>query len=221
MILSFGTDKKIYIYENDNNYKRIQSHDFNDSDWINNVEIEKYSNNKKILLNVCTNNQIYLIKINLNENSPFSIEDSEKCYCSFFSINNDFVLIQNNKVSMQKPYNKSKYNQILKGYYKNGITINKTIFAITSNRIINGGEDKISFYNTNLKQFCKEIKGYSFILSSTGLYLLSKNNEKNILLCACKKYLKRNSNEIESLNCIIHEKASSILVIKTKLRGLR
>ena len=124
-----------------------------------------------------------------------------------FKISDDkFILIQKDEIFLcNLSFNSiigSNFLPILEEYYREGIVINKNIFAITSNRIITGGDDKISFYNNNTKKIFKEIKGYSFILTSTGLCLMSfnNNNENNLLLCACKKYLKNQKNGILLIN---------------------
>ena len=76
-------------------------------------------------------------------------------------------------------YLSNKSIVIAKGHYREGILIDEKIFAITSNRAITGGEDKISFCSINNNKICKKIKDYSFILSSTGLCLMSMNDNKN------------------------------------------
>ena len=126
---------------------------------------------------------------------------------SFFKVKNVnnqnnslYFLCQENKVSLVN-YALSKiiekdYYTILKGYYKEGIQINKILSAFTSNKIINNGKDKITFYNSNTNKHI-DIENNSFILSTTGLCLMPVDNKNNnILLCACKKYIKGQKNGI-------------------------
>ena len=89
-----------------------------------------------------------------------------------------------------------------------GIKINKNIIAFTSNKIISNGDDKILFYNINLKIFYNNINisGYSFNISQNNLSIIPREEKKSnnkILLCACKKYIK--------------EQKNGILIIKLKL----
>ena len=196
-LLSFGFDKKIYIYTNNECDKKKE---YKCSDWINNIEISKIITDKnKMNPIICTKSSL----IYMNNNFHISAKNSN----FLFTINDDkFILIKKDTVFLCKlSFNNitaSTFSPILEGYYREGIVINKKIFAITSNRIITGGEDKISFYKINNNKIFKEIKGYSFILTSTGLCLMSfnNNNENNLLLCACKKYLKNQKNGILLIN---------------------
>ena len=77
--------------------------------------------------------------------------------------------------------------------------MNDNIFALTSNRVISSGEDKLILYNTLTRLIMHEICGYSFIFSSNGLSIINKN-ENTTLLCACKKYLKGQKNGILIVN---------------------
>ena len=79
-----------------------------------------------------------------------------------------------------------------------GIKINNYIYALTSNKIVKKGKDKIIFYNISSKIIIKEIDNYSFVLYPNNLTLITPNNKNNnkILLCACKKYIKSQKNGI-------------------------
>ena len=63
--------------------------------------------------------------------------------------------------------------------------------AITSNINIEGGEDKIIFYNPCTGKIINEIEGYYFINSMDGLNILTCGSgsgaPKKMLLCSCKK----------------------------------
>ena len=197
-IISFGGDKKLYIYEINNSYKIKEQ---KCSDYIKNIVVNESDKNNNFPI-ICTKNIFNIIKEDIN--IPYSYNnEKENNFIFLFNINDKFVLIQNNNVSLLKlsfnNFVKSECISILEGHYREGIAINKNIFAITSNRILSGGEDKISFYNMNSRHFFREINGYSFILSSTGLCLMSvndKNNNNKLLFCACKKYLKNQKNGI-------------------------
>ena len=93
------------------------------------------------------------------------------------------------------------FTEIYKKSYIGAIHINDNYSALTSNKVLSNGEDKMIIYSFKAKTFI-EIKEYSFILSKNNLSLIpipDKYNEtKNdkLLLCACKKYLKSQKNGI-------------------------
>ena len=203
ILLSFGGDKKVYFYEKMDNSKIKE---YNCSDWINNIDLvktpDKYNENPII----CTNKCYDIIKS--DKMNPYYFNQLETNLNFSFKINNDkYILIEHGKVSSLTPsFNniiQTQYYHLLDGYYRQGIAIDKNIYAITSNRVIEGGDDKICFFNINSKKLFIEIKGYSFILSPSGLFLISmnnnnhnKNDENKLLLCACKKYLRNQKNGI-------------------------
>ena len=203
-ILSYGGDSSIFIY--DNALKKIQ--EINCKDWINSIEYLETKNSVKFNI-VIGNKELFFIKNYFNKKEEIiKFKESKIKLNSFFKSKNEnnqnnclYFLCQENKVSSLN-YALSKiieneYIKILDGYYKEGIQINKSLFAFTSNKIAFGGKDKITFYNSNTNK-CVEIKNNSFILTTTGLCLMSidKNNNNNILLCACKKYIKGQKNGI-------------------------
>ncbi len=109
-----------------------------------------------------------------------------------------FILIEphlNNTIpTLTKIYNK---------LYIGGIKINKNLVALTSNSISSNGEDKLLLYNLETKEINILLEGYSFILSQNNLSLINipdsskKDYECNeIILCACKKYKKKQNNGI-------------------------
>ena len=63
------------------------------------------------------------------------------------------------------------------------IQINENLIALTSNKILPRGEDKLVIFNLENPEILKEIKDKSFIASSNGLAILipeyiSKEEEK-------------------------------------------
>ena len=122
------------------------------------------------------------------KNNNYIICGKNEVYLMIFSLNN-FLDIEKNLI-----YKKS---------YRGGIKINNEIIALTSNRILSNGENKLIFYNINLKKIIFEIVGYSFTLSQNNLSLINiMSNDNNIerakivLLCACKKYNNNQNNGI-------------------------
>ena len=82
--------------------------------------------------------------------------------------------------------------------YRGGIKINDYIIAITSNRILSKGENKLIFFEKNNKNFLSdiEVEDYSFILSENNCALMKipKQEHSKLLLIACKKYVKNDKN---------------------------
>ena len=93
----------------------------------------------------------------------------------------------------------SKFD-LKKKSYRGGIQITDEIAAITSNRLLSKGENKLIFFNSVSKTFINEIevKNYSFTISENNCSLMSIPKYENckILLVACKKYLKNDKNGI-------------------------
>ena len=198
-ILNVG-NKNIYIFKSeDEKQAKIDTIE----DRI--LNFEKYNDDKVIL---CTKNKIFFYKLqekpeeilkklkDKNLNFMFKIDDKD----------NSYALCHKDKVSIIK-YLKEKYEErnhtiISNDYYREGISINKDIFALVSNSIISRGKDILTIYDIKKKKDIKMFKG-SFIFSSTGLKtLLYKNKNKSdnkselFLLCACKKYIKGQKNGI-------------------------
>ena len=88
----------------------------------------------------------------------------------------------------------------MKKAYRGGIKIANHIFAITSNRILSKGENKLKFFEKNNKNFLNdiEVENYSFILSENNCALMEipKQEKSKLLLVACKKYVKNDNNGI-------------------------
>ena len=87
--------------------------------------------------------------------------------------------------------------------YKGGIRINENLVALTSNKILSNGEDKLIIYNINTKKKIIDIENYSFALSQNNLSLINipesfekYYENKKLIICACKKYLSSQKNGI-------------------------
>ena len=94
--------------------------------------------------------------------------------------------------------------------FKNGIKIDDNYIVLTSNSILSKGEDKLFIYDIKKNSFIKEkeIDG-SFISEMNGLNLMDikvkENQNKKILLCACKKYFTEQKNGIMVIDAEIKE----------------
>jgi len=107
----------------------------------------------------------------------------------------------------------STYTLNNKSPFIDGINIDNNTLALICNSIIPFGEDKLIFYNCSIYGIKKEISGYSFRISSNCLSLIE--NEKDgkkikILLCACKKYTKKQKNGILLVNLSNFDKNEEI-----------
>jgi hypothetical protein len=87
--------------------------------------------------------------------------------------------------------------------YKGGIRINENLVALTSNKVLTKGEDKLIIYNINTKKKIIDIENYSFALSQNNLSLINipesfekYYENKKLIICACKKYLSSQKNGI-------------------------
>ena len=92
--------------------------------------------------------------------------------------------------------------------FKGGIKINEKYLALTSNRILPKGEDLLIFYDINDKKIIKTKNKieFSFIIGVNGLNLMKIGKEKKeILLCACKKYISSQKNGILIIDPEIEE----------------
>ena len=91
-------------------------------------------------------------------------------------------------------YNKNKRS------YRSGIRINKNYIALSSNKILPNGDNILAFYDIKEKKIIKEIEG-SFANRTNALCLFkiteeNSSKERDILLCACKKYMSEDKNGI-------------------------
>ena len=157
----------------------------------------------------CNNTNISLLTINEAKLEPkkkkFNSYDIHSNACIEIKNNNHIICSNKGLYQITDMFSKiifTKSTLINKEVFINGIKINKTV-ALTSNNILKGGENKISFYNFLKKKIVKEIKGYSFATSPNGLTLMpgeGSSSESRTLLCACKKIKKCQKNGILIVN---------------------
>ena len=86
--------------------------------------------------------------------------------------------------------------------FKSGIKLNENIVALTSNKVVPGGSDKLIFYNVKSKNNI-EIENYSFNINEHNMSLITygkKDSNEKILICACKKYYPYQKNGILLIN---------------------
>ena len=146
-----------------------------------------------------------------------------KNYCSFFTDKNRVIIIPKNKiVFLNKPdgnyilfyengiyYTSNNFNPISNDKIclrlsemacRGGIKINDNFIAITSNRILSKGKNKLIFFNLISQKFMEEfeIENYSFTLSENNCSIMKipKHENSKLLFAACKKYFKDDKNGI-------------------------
>ena len=184
------------------------------NNWINNIE-EGFENDKNMII-FCFDDDLRTLKVSdAITTKDYEDNSNKKYYNSLFKVEKDkaknfFLLCQKDKVcsvyySISRIMNNCPSGNIINEKYptnyKEGIYIDKTFCALTSNRIIDGGKDKMIFFNYKNYKIIKKFEGYSFILSTTGLCLMNtKDDSDKILLCACKKYIKGQKNGILLIN---------------------
>ena len=147
---------------------------------------------------------------NFGQDSNINFE-TKYCCRNLFSLENGIYLIcdesqiyygtntfKKNNFSNSNSFELNKQNS-----YRGGIKINddkEEIIAITSNRILSKGENKLIFLSSNSKIFLRdiEVENYSFILSENNCALMKipKQEKSKLLLVACKKYIKDDKNGI-------------------------
>ena len=100
----------------------------------------------------------------------------------------------------------SKYQKFKdKRNYRGGIQLNNNLIALTSNKVYPNGQDIIIFYDIRNKKIINKCPGYSFVNNINGLVFIQLEQNKNILLCACKKYKNGQQNGILLINADIKE----------------
>ena len=105
-----------------------------------------------------------------------------------------------NPISKDENFLSKKYDKA----YRGGIKITDYIIAITSNRKIPNGENKLVFFSSKSQKLLKdfEIENYSFTISENNCSIMKIPNYENkkLLLVACKKYFKDDKNGILLIN---------------------
>ena len=184
----------------------------------NGIIIESNASNDNIInyvqdiILIVANNGTRLINLNLNY-FGFS-RNLNKLYDNDFFVKNiilmkkgtlifcseNGIIIYNNSYLTNKP----ELTIIKKNpSYKGGIRINENLVALTSNKILPKGKDKLIIYNINTKKKIIDIKNYSFTLSQNNLSLINipesfekYYENKKLIICACKQYLSSQKNGI-------------------------
>jgi hypothetical protein len=168
--------------------------------------------NKELCVIGCGNEELYLFHFDFMKKTckkeNYELPNMTCVSCVQMKDNNFVIAGQNKTIYLRNLlFTQQKevfsYEIIKNNTYRDAIKISDNIIALTSNKIIVDGEDKLIFYNITKNKKCSQIQGYSFIATTNGLYLLSReiNKQANkILFCACKKYFPHQKNGILLVN---------------------
>jgi len=209
--ISGGTNNEIIAYNKDLSFETKIKIPF--TDWVYNILENKVRDDiKDNYMLVTQGKQIALLKV-IIEIKGFSIY-SKLIMNSLFSlkIGEDFLVCCQNKVvkysSNLIQRNLLSQEEVLKDNYtaKGAIRINNFVL-LKSNKICSMGNDDLFIFNIITHEIFtfKNKDEYSLIYSQNGLTILTMNIKKekngkfcnkNILLCACKKYIKKQKNGI-------------------------
>ena len=166
----------------------------------------------------CSNKGIMIYHLSIDGNQK-EIETSLDLSCtSCFELkDNSYIVIGEKGIyhfdSLNTHYNFLNY-RIDETPFRGCIKINDDYIVLTSNSILPNGKDLLYIYDINSKSFIQQLN-YSFIIGVNGLILmdiLQENNNKNkqLILCACKKYTELQKNGILIIDTNIGEKKGLI-----------
>ncbi len=144
------------------------------------TEIKKNNNKSDKELSVigCTNKELYLFNFDFGK-KVLKKDNYEIPGVTYVS----FIQMKDKNLLFKQQSNVFKHDIIKNKTYRNVIKLSDNIIVLTSNSIIVVGEDKLIFYNITKNKKSSQIQGYSFITSTNGLFLLSREiNNKQIKL---------------------------------------
>jgi len=206
------SDNTLTIYDN-KFYKKIQVKGLNSCAFDikeKNSLRKKAINQDKIELLCCTNEDLALIDIDLNNMDykikNFEIPNRTNLVCIEMRENNYVISGIGGTyyyVGLFNKDNEVKQSIISKTTYRSGIKINDNTIALASNSLLPQGGNELIFYNIKSKKVSNRIEDYSFVINSNCLALMPREETKannKILLCACKKYKKNEKNGILLVN---------------------
>jgi len=201
-----GGREELFLYDSLYQFRTKINLENNVTPYYNIYEIN--CDNSQIKIAILCKDTYYIVHINLNDfNFKITPNSSEDLALqSIFSIpntENKYIIIGNNGIwNITNNFDSQiseKYRLKESPSFFGGIDIDENTLAITSNSVIPSGEDKIILYNKFNNKIKKEICGHSFRISSNCLSLIEKEKDDKkykLLLCACKKYSKKQKNGI-------------------------
>lgn len=173
------------------------------------------SRGKAIRVLICSKESLFMRYLKVNDEDRNNIKYDIPCSGCYEKIKNDkieYVVIGKKGLYHFEDFPSQNINEdyykIIQGKqnYKGSIKINENILAITSNSVLMEGEDIILFYDMNEKKIINYYKGCSFVNGVNGLITIDLyEDNKTVLLCACKKYTHNQTNGILLINVDIKE----------------
>ena len=100
--------------------------------------------------------------------------------------------------------NTKKMFKISSESFKNGLIINNNYIALSSNDLIPNGTCQLVICNLNNFKIEYTLPDFSFNLNESSIALIKLPNS-NFLLCACKKYNRKQANGILIVNLNVLE----------------
>ena len=172
---------------------------------IKTVPFKKYYSffidNNKIIISL-KNKLTYLNETN---NKSFDNKEIYPCWNLFKLKDGNHLILYENGIyyvtNIFNPISNDKiYLRLSEMACRGGIKINDNFIAITSNRILSKGKNKLIFFNLISQKFMEEfeIENYSFTLSENNCSIMKipKHENSKLLFAACKKYFKDDKNGI-------------------------
>ena len=219
--ISSGTDNVLYIYTPDFELNKQLNQIKIINDWTYSIIQRSHSIKKTDIIELltCSNKEVYLFIVDLlNGNiktTRYEFPEITCVNCIEMEPNHFAMIGLNGGLYFLDLLNEDKEVQnltISKKTLRGGIRINDNLIALTSNKIGLNGEDKLIFFNSQIKennQISHEISGYSFTFNTNGLALMPRENvdvKNKILICACTKYLPDQKNGILLVNPQLEDK---------------
>ena len=174
----------------------------------------KDKDKKEIQVMECSKEGLMINNLSLDgDQKEIKTDIHLSCTGCFEVKNNNYIVIGEKGIfhfdSLNTRYN-YLYYRIHEMPFRGCIKINDDYIVLTSNSILqNGGDDLLCIYDTNINRLIHKIY-YSFTVGANGLILmdilLENNKNKQLILCACKKYKESQKNGIVIIDTNIGEK---------------
>ena len=195
-LISGGNCKELIVYNKKYEIKKIIDLRF----CPNNI-IEINSNNDISNILCSSNDSINMITIKLDRNTEhYETHQIPSNNCLEIE-NNNYIICRNKGVILSNNlFNKMKRRKsetIKNNSYKVVKKINETLIVFTSNEIIYNGKNNLVLYNLELKKCIYELEGFSCSICVNSLLVMNNEettNKKAFVICACKKYTKKQEN---------------------------
>ena len=172
ILINVGTENKISVFND--SLKIIDKINLNN--WVNSLEYRSLDNDNLSII-VCTKNEILTIYFSTDYLINNHLTLKRGSFNFLLKVNNNqFLICEEKFISMEKEgfniLNKKNFFKCFEGYYREGIKLNESLIAFTSNKVVSRGEDKLIIYDYLKEIIVLEKFDYSFILSSTGLSVI-------------------------------------------------